>query len=335
MLLLEKKGDEFPLVSIIVSVFNISQYIEKCLISCINQTYRSLEIIVIDDGSTDGSCKIVNDYAKKDKRIVVERKINAGPYWARKTGLEIANGEYVFFLDGDDYLDENAITILYDYMSSYQVDMVCGGIYVDKSGICQTNPALIKSGIYSADSILRLSIANYSWHVWGNLIKRSLCDKLIYWDQLRFFTFGEDAIVMFQLYSLSKKIYMAEENIYYYVQRESSVMHDESIVRLFQRNMQFSKALQLLSQLEIFNLEFRNQITCLSLERLCFCLRSSSLNCQDRFWIKSSIYKYFIANKNNRTYFYTNNKRIYVMLFLGVISPSLAKILSNVRNSMI
>lgn len=323
------------LVSIIIPVYNISQYIEKCLISCINQTYKRIEIIVIDDGSTDDSSLIINDYAKKDKRIIVERKMNAGQYWARKTGLDIANGEFIFFLDGDDYLDKNAISVLYNYMLSYQVDMVCGGMLIDELGICQLGSSLVKSGVYSADSILQLKITNYNWNAWGNLIKKSLCDKLIYWDQLKNFTFGEDAIIMFQLYSLSKNVYMAEENIYYYVQRETSVMHDEQIMRLYQRNMQFSKALQLLSQLELFSYDIKDRISCLSLEKLCFCLRLSSFNRQDRLWMQHSIHKYFIANKNNRRYFRENNRRIYMMLLLGAISPVLARLFSIIRNRIV
>ena len=153
------------LISIIIPVYNISQYIGKCLISCINQTYRNIEIIVVDDGSTDSSSLIINDYAKIDDRIIVKRKINEGLYWARKSGLEIANGEYIFFLDGDDYLAEDAISILYNYMLSYRVDIVCGGMYIDKLGICQAIPPLTKSGVYSANSMLQLRITNYSWNV--------------------------------------------------------------------------------------------------------------------------------------------------------------------------
>lgn len=90
------------MISVIVPVYNIEHYISECLESILNQTYTDLQIIIIDDGSTDGSGKICDEYAKKDKRIQVIHTDNYGPGHARKEGLQYARGEYVGFVDGDD-----------------------------------------------------------------------------------------------------------------------------------------------------------------------------------------------------------------------------------------
>ena len=101
------------LVSIVVPVHNVECYIERCLKSIRQQTYRNLEIILIDDGSTDNSGKICDKYAKIDKRITVIHRKNLGPSGARNIGIEIANGVYIAFLDADDFIRIDYIEILY------------------------------------------------------------------------------------------------------------------------------------------------------------------------------------------------------------------------------
>ena len=99
-------------VSIIIPVYNVASYLDTCLLSCVSQTFHDLEIIVVNDGSTDESPHIIKKYAEKDSRIRVITKENQGLVYARKSGLDIARGEYVFHLDGDDYLETNAIVYL-------------------------------------------------------------------------------------------------------------------------------------------------------------------------------------------------------------------------------
>lgn len=94
-----------PLISIVVPVYNVKQFLTKCLNSIISQTYSNLEIIVVDDGSTDGSATICDDYAKKDKRISVIHKENGGLASARNAGIDVAKGTYIGFVDSDDYIE--------------------------------------------------------------------------------------------------------------------------------------------------------------------------------------------------------------------------------------
>ena len=113
-----------PLVSVIVAVQNVEDYLDDCLTSLLNQTFTDMEIICVNDGSTDNSLNILNGYASKDDRIKVFSKENGGPGPARNYGLDHACGEYVFFLDSDDWLDLNAIKILYEKAKADDLDLL-------------------------------------------------------------------------------------------------------------------------------------------------------------------------------------------------------------------
>lgn len=123
------------LVSVIVPVYNVENYLRQCLDSLLSQSYKNIEIIMVDDGSKDTSGKICDEYAEKYKNFFVFHKDNAGLGMARNTGLEHIHGKYVTFLDSDDYLNRDCIKALYEYMVNYQVDMCKGGFKrTDDSG---------------------------------------------------------------------------------------------------------------------------------------------------------------------------------------------------------
>ncbi|CZQ96528.1 nucleotide-diphospho-sugar transferases [Trichococcus palustris] len=113
-------------ISVIIPVYNVEEYLSECVNSVFNQTYSNLEIILVDDGSPDNCGKICDEYAKKDTRIKVVHKKNGGLGYARNTGLNIATGDYVMFLDSDDKLDTNAIKDLYDSLNKHQADISRG-----------------------------------------------------------------------------------------------------------------------------------------------------------------------------------------------------------------
>ena len=110
------KAYKNKMVSIIIPIYNVEKYSDECITSVINQTYKNIEIILVDDGSPDNCGKICDNYALKDKRIKVIHEKNGGLSFARNTGLNIATGEYVYFLDSDDYLTDNAIELLCNHM---------------------------------------------------------------------------------------------------------------------------------------------------------------------------------------------------------------------------
>ena len=116
----------FALVSVIIPVYKVEKYLDRCVESIVNQTYKNLEIILVDDGSPDNCPRICDAWAEKDDRIKVIHKENAGMGMARNSGLETATGEYLMFVDSDDYLSENAVEVLYERMVVDGSDMAVG-----------------------------------------------------------------------------------------------------------------------------------------------------------------------------------------------------------------
>ena len=115
-----------PKISIIIPVYNVEKYLRECLDSCVNQTLADIEIICVDDCSTDNSYKILEEYQQKDSRIKIFRqKENKKQGTARNKGLEVATGEYIWFVDSDDYIDTKACQILYDAIKEFDVDLLC------------------------------------------------------------------------------------------------------------------------------------------------------------------------------------------------------------------
>ncbi len=126
-------------ISIIVPVYNVEQYIDKCLESLVNQTFRDIEIIIVDDGSPDNSSAIYNRYAERDQRIKVVKKENAGVSEARNTGMEVATGEFFMFVDSDDWLPLDSCEILYSQYEKTQADMILADTYLVINGKIQKN----------------------------------------------------------------------------------------------------------------------------------------------------------------------------------------------------
>ena len=125
-----------PLVSIIVPIYKVEPYLRRCLDSIVNQTYTNLEIILVDDGSPDGCPQICDEYAAKDKRIVVIHKENGGLSDARNAGLDICKGEYIFFIDSDDWIKTDTIEFLYKITQDKKSDIVIGD-YITTTEISQ------------------------------------------------------------------------------------------------------------------------------------------------------------------------------------------------------
>lgn len=165
-------------ITVIVAVYNVEKYIEKCLLSICNQTYKNLEIIVVDDGSTDAGGSICDKIAASDTRIQVVHKKNAGVSSARNTGLKLATGDYVTFVDGDDYIDENMYEIMMEQLGSDKAQMaICSFRYIYHTKAKPEKLTLTKSmvtGEEYLDSLLKDAFGFYYSVVWNKLIRREL-----------------------------------------------------------------------------------------------------------------------------------------------------------------
>lgn len=211
-----------PLISIIVPVYNVVNYLEKCLDSICRQTYKNLEIIVIDDGSTDGSGQICDSYSLRDKRIKVIHQENGGLSAARNKGLDVAIGKYIGFVDSDDWVDADMYEFLYDLLDTAKADISICSHYIEKPNRTKIKYASKKVQIMSFHEAICLLVED-------KIIRNYACDKLFkreLFDELRFpeGRWFEDLAIMYKVFYHAEKIAMKGIPKYHYMVRSDSIM---------------------------------------------------------------------------------------------------------------
>lgn len=204
-----------PLISVIVPVYDVEKYLARCIESIINQTYTNLEIILVDDGSPDKCGEICDSYARKDSRIKVLHKENGGVSSARNAGLDMMQGEYVGFVDSDDWI----VPDMYEYLLSGMTDNVSVTIcnYFLSWNYLKTVKHTYDDGIYSSDEILqKLFDDTYDNYPWNKLFLSAL------WKHIRFPAgrIYEDMLTIYKVIELSDQIRTMSEPKYYYLQRK-------------------------------------------------------------------------------------------------------------------
>lgn len=169
-----------PLVSIVIPIYKVEKWLPKCLDSCVNQTYENLEIVAVNDGSPDGCKSIIEKYQTEDDRIRLIDKPNGGVNSAREAGINIATGEYITLLDGDDFLDVRAVETMVSYTQQNCADIVIGrGQYIvnDKNETLDVTigmkPQVLEGGDY-----LKYILANGIISVWGKLYRGKIIKEL-------------------------------------------------------------------------------------------------------------------------------------------------------------
>lgn len=221
------------LISVIVPIYQVKEYLHKCITSIINQKYKNLQIILVDDGSTDGSETICDEYAKIDKRITVIHRDNGGLVRARKTGLEYAKGDYVGFVDGDDYIDEEMYAYLYEEIIKGKADMVHTPFFFEQDGLTRSSGVINQKTIHIHDTNEKIELWNnilldkkYGYDVfpsiWSKLFRADFIKRnySIVPDEQ---SYGEDVICLYVCLSNCRVIRLAEEAHYHYVVRENSM----------------------------------------------------------------------------------------------------------------
>lgn len=221
-----------PLISIIIPVYNVEDYIRPCLDSILAQTYTNFEAILVDDGSKDGSGRICDEYAEKDSRFVVVHKENEGVAKARMTAFEHSKGELITFIDSDDYVSPLYLEKLAKPIIEEDADMVSCDFYYDRSGKISKSTGFL-TGMYEDDKLIDFitnhffydkTVNNYGMtcFLWTKMIKRKfvyegLQNGIGLW-------YGEDQIGVFTMLLQCKKLCVIPDRLYYYVQHEGQVM---------------------------------------------------------------------------------------------------------------
>ncbi len=212
------------MVSIIIPVYNVSEFIAQCIESCIYQTYKDIEIIVVNDGSTDDSGIIVDKYAQIDSRIKVYNQRNQGVVVARELGISKSSGEYLCFIDGDDFIEHDMISRLLD--AGKNCDIVTCGFYVyddiSKYKVVRNNYYI---GEEKNDIINSLLLRTCTWSLCAKLFRRGLFSGVTMPYGVKM---GEDGIVCFQLHNNASKVTYINSPLYYYRQRHTSVTHNHN-----------------------------------------------------------------------------------------------------------
>lgn len=213
-----------PLISVIVPIYKVEPYLRRCLDSIVNQTYTNLEIILVDDGSPDGCPAICDEYAAKDSRIIVIHKENGGLSDARNAGLDICKGEYISFVDSDDWIADCFIEVLFKSIQDTNAEIgICGYIQTSSSYTTKYNVSnVIKTTLSSIEATTKLWSKERITYVtvWGKLYNRFL------WKNVRFpkGLIHEDEYTSYILLYNAKKTVCIDIPLYYYYQRLDSIM---------------------------------------------------------------------------------------------------------------
>lgn len=288
--------NEKPLISVIVPIYNVENYLDKCVESIVNQTYKNLEIILVDDGSSDNCPQKCDDWHNIDKRIVVIHKENGGLSDARNAGMDIMKGKYVSFVDGDDYIDERYIEVLYNNLVKYNADV--SQVLFNREGLLDSNEIEI--------NVIDASVSCKNFYISrAPQMTISSCAKLFKVDLIggQRFPKGrnfEDQFFTPRVVFCSHSIVISNERLYYYINRQNSItrapfnakkMHD--ILWVMKENIQFFKENKIFDMAIILYFHRKKLISKLNIEAYEENLHNEVPKCYRQKLLISKI-KYFI-----------------------------------------
>ena len=227
------------LISVIVPIYNLDAYLYQCINSITNQAYKQLEIILVDDGSTDNALELCESFRKQDQRIKVIAKTNGGLVSARKAGLNASTGNYIFYVDGDDWIDADCLARYYQYANQHDVDIVIGdykrefignfvkisnGIHCGRYDRERMTKEIFPRMIYSGE-FFHHGIKTYSW---GKLYKRKIIEQLQNAVPNEIMV-GEDAALLYPAIFNSGSLYITDYAGCNYRQRANSILKSTNL----------------------------------------------------------------------------------------------------------
>lgn len=319
-------------ISIIIPVYNTSKYLRKTFDSILSQTYKEWELIAVDDGSTDESGSICDEYAKKEDRIKVVHKTNGGVSSARNKGIEQANGRYISFVDADDYLEQDFLETMLHGIEQYAADLVCCRVAFDsKQGIRYQKASKI-SIFNQKESIVAMLLPNsfHGWP-WNKMYKSSIIkeNKLRFDENLKY---CEDEVFVLQYIMYINKCTYIPDALYHYVQNEHSVNNSIYTTRKFnyacldrhkadEINLAIIKSLHDDDLLKAFNARMFDSFLATSDKLM------SSYNGEKDVWrfITRSLRKYYFYHICDKRF--RRNWVIETKFLIRVISPILYKMI--------
>lgn len=235
--------------SIIMPVYNVEKYIETAIKSVLNQTYENFELLIINDGTIDNSMKIVSKYQNKDDRIKIYNKQNGGLSSARNYGLKYATGQYICFIDSDDYIEDTMLEKLNDEISVKKYDMLIYGYNIDilnsNEQKIESEKIIEKSFIFSRKNSQNLNFKNISMigYAWNKCYKYELIKN----NSLKFeegTSYIEDIVFNNSFFKISKDIKVMDTSLYHYIQRNRETLGRKSYKNMLELDLRYSKLLE-------------------------------------------------------------------------------------------
>lgn len=230
-----------PLISIIVPVYNAGKYLEKCIESIINQTYKNIELILVNDGSTDNSKEICDKYAGFDNRVIVIHKANSGVSDTRNKGIDISKGEYIGFVDADDYIDEKMYEIMMSSIIDKSVDICACGYFIEdiNDETKKITKALQESVIYNGEKEILSAYYRKDLYTgiadgnWNKLIKR----EAILDERYLNYTYAEDIEFQCRVFRRAKNLMCISDVLYHHTvnpEGASSTKYNDKTLQLIE-----------------------------------------------------------------------------------------------------
>lgn len=281
------------LVSVIIPIYNAEKSLEKCVNSVINQTYKDLEIILVDDGSTDKSLTICKSF--KDKRVKVYTQKNSGPSCARNLGLKSSDGNYVIFVDSDDYMENNMIELMLEKLKSENSDLcICGYYTVSKNIKIRHSIGKINDNDFR--KIMFEYENNVGGYLWNKLSKKS-CIKKMFRNNI---AICEDEVFWVDNSNNIKKISTIENNLYNYV------LNDDSLIN--SNDLSSKKITVLDALLCIINENISDEVTCKKKYK----------------FVHDYMFFMSIANKKQCSFILNKYKKIYLNYYKDILKSNIS-----------
>lgn len=300
-------------ISVIIPVYNVENYLRKCLNSLVNQTLKDIEIIVVNDGTLDNSQEIIDEYVKKyPKKVVSIIQENGGQGAARNTGLLHAKGEYIGYVDSDDYVEENMYEELYKKAKEEDSDIV----------ICGNNVVKENYEFLSKEDVDKEFLLG-KMAVWNKIYKKNIIvDNKI---QFRSKVWYEDLDFTMKVYFSSKKISYVDKPLYNYLLREGSTMNNNNIKRNLELIEAFDSLIDYCKDKKIYN-KAKDEIEFLCIYHMYIFATTRVLNTNNKYKDKIEIINKFKNYINSNFPNFKQNKYLYLL-------PKRRKLIYNLINS--
>lgn len=318
------------MISIIVPVYNAQSFIGNCIDSILKQTYSNFELLLIDDGSSDESGTICEEYARHDFRIKVYHKENGGPSEARNYGIDCARSDYVAFVDSDDYVAPQYLETLVGLIAEYSAQMAC----VDSFMTYQTDDSRVDDGIHTTQCLspseaLKCVCIRDGFGVapWGKIFDKRLFDV----NRFPVGQLYEDLVLTPRLICLCERVAVSSRKLYYWVQREGSIMHHP----VQERDMRLMDYLNdLVDFVDETYPEQHEAAVCRCIDDIFTTIVHRLLYQENYFeqigWIRKNSEKYWKEGRSNR--YLSRNKKIQWMLL--TMSPRLYRLVYRMVDRM-